>query len=186
MTQPRIGTATLVKACVAIQAGCDLANIASITIHFSDDIKSDQAFENFVLSQIADRLEEQEATIKALRAELVELTAKAMSQEDTIRHLRVEICNASAVAMGHSDTIEKLKKESGTVIGGSKVVRVNSPRRVKCQDNEGRLCELITSIRGDEISFRCDGGDQWAHLSKSQAEALADWLLMACRQLPKR
>jgi hypothetical protein len=165
MTQPRIDTATLIKACIALQAGCDLANIASITIHFSDEVKIDSQFENFVLSQIADRLTE---------------------QEETIRHLRVELCNASAVAMGHSDTIEKLKKESGTVIGGSKVVRVNSPRRVKCQDNEGRLCELITSIRGDEISFRCDGGDQWAHLSESQAEALADWLLMACRQLPKR
>jgi hypothetical protein len=111
MTQPRIGTATLVKACVAIQAGCDLANIASITIHFSDDIKSDQAFENFVLSQIADRLEEQEATIKALRAELVELTAKAMSQEDTIRHLRVEICNASAVAMEHVEAVKAIRAE---------------------------------------------------------------------------
>jgi cell division protein FtsB len=138
-----------------------------------------------LLDEVVDALTQQEATIKALRAELVELTAKAMSEEDAIRHLRVELCNASAVAMEHSDTIEKLKKESGTVIRGSKVVRVNSPRRVKCQDNEGRLCELITSIRGDEISFRCDGGDQWAHLSKSQAEALSDWLLMACRQLPK-
>jgi hypothetical protein len=117
---------------------------------------------------------------------LLEIADRLAEQEATIRHLRTELCNASAVAMGHSKTIEKLKKESGTVIGGSKVVRVNSPRRVKCQDNEGRLCELITSIRGDEISFRCDGGDQWAHLSESQAEALADWLLMACRQLPKR
>ena len=117
---------------------------------------------------------------------LLEIADRLAEQEATIRHLRTELCNASAVAMGHSKTIEKLKKESGTVIEGSKVVRVNSPRRVKCQDNEGRLCELITSIRVHEISFRCDGGDQWAHLSESQAEALADWLLMACRQLPKR
>jgi len=83
--QPRIETATLIKACIALQAGCDLANIASITIHFSDEVKSDSEFENFVLSQIADRLAE---------------------QEEAIRHLRVELCNASAVAMEHSDTIK--------------------------------------------------------------------------------
>lgn len=143
----------------------DTATLIEACRVLASDVQSGDGVANSALREISDRLEEQEATI---------------------RHLRVEICNASAVAMEHSDTIEKLKKESGTVIGGSKVVRVNSPRRVKCQDNEGRRCELITSIRGDEISFRCDGGDQWAHLSGSQAEALADWLLMACRQLPKR
>ena len=60
------------------------------------------------LIEIADRLEEQQATIKALRSELVELTAKAMSQEDTIRHLRIELCNASAVAMEHVEAIKAL------------------------------------------------------------------------------
>ncbi len=108
MTQPRTETATLIKACRALEADCDVANLVSITIHFSDDIKSDQAFENSVLSQIADRLEEQEATIKSLREELVELSAKAMSEEDVIRHLRAELCNASAVAMEHSDTIKAI------------------------------------------------------------------------------
>jgi hypothetical protein len=110
MTQ-QTDTATLIKACRALEADCDVANLASITIHFSGDIKSDSAFENSVLSQIADRMEEQEATIKALRAELVELTAKAMSQEDTIRHLRVEICNASAILMTHLETIKKIQAE---------------------------------------------------------------------------
>jgi hypothetical protein len=111
MTQPRTDTATVIKACRALEADCDVANLASITIHFSGDIKSDSAFENSVLSQIADRMEEQEATIKALRAELVELTAKAMSQEDTIRHLRVEICNASAILMTHLETIKTIQAE---------------------------------------------------------------------------
>ncbi len=86
MTQ-RTDTATLIKACRALEADCDMANLASITIHFSGDIKSDQDFENSVLSQIADRLEEQEATI---------------------RHLRAEICNASAMAMEKHDTIKAL------------------------------------------------------------------------------
>jgi hypothetical protein len=40
--------------------------------------------------EIADRLEEQEATI---------------------RHLRVEICNASAVAMGHVETVKTFREE---------------------------------------------------------------------------
>jgi uncharacterized coiled-coil protein SlyX len=111
MTQPRTDTAVLIKACRALEADCDVANLASITIHFSGDIKSDSAFENSVLSQIADRMAEQEATIKALRSELVELTAKAMSQEDTIRHLRTELCNASAVAMGHLGAIRTFREE---------------------------------------------------------------------------
>jgi uncharacterized coiled-coil protein SlyX len=109
--QPRTDTATLIKACRALEADCDVANLASITIHFSGDIKSDSAFENSVLSQIADRMAEQEATIKALRSELVELTAKAMSQEDTIRHLRTELCNASAVAMGHAEAVRTFREE---------------------------------------------------------------------------
>ena len=110
-TQPRTDTATLIKACRALEADCDVANLVSITIHFSGDIKSDSAFENSVLSQIADRMAEQEATIKALRSELVELTAKAMSQEDTIRHLRTELCNASAVAMGHAEAVRTFREE---------------------------------------------------------------------------
>jgi hypothetical protein len=109
--QPRTDTETIIKACRALEADCDVANLVSITIHFSGDIKSDSAFENSVLSQIADRLEEQEATIKALRSELVELSAKAMSGEDTIRHLRVEICNASAILMTHLETIKTIQAE---------------------------------------------------------------------------
>jgi hypothetical protein len=87
----RTDTATLIKACRALEADCDVANLVSITIHFSDDIKSDQAFENSVLSQIADRLEEQEATI---------------------RHLRVSLCEASAVAMEVAELCEKQKEAS--------------------------------------------------------------------------
>jgi hypothetical protein len=125
MTQPRIDTATLIKACIALQAGCDLANIASITIHFSDEVKSDSEFENFVLSQIADRLAEQEETIRHLRGDLSKAVMVAMehwkiieehrdtifAQEATIRHLRLEICNASAVAMGHLGTIKTFREE---------------------------------------------------------------------------
>jgi len=42
------------------------------------------------LLQVADRLEEQEATI---------------------RHLRTELCNASAVAMGHAETVKTFREE---------------------------------------------------------------------------
>jgi hypothetical protein len=84
----RTDTATLIKACRALGADCDTANLASITIRFSDDIKSDQAFQNSVLSQIADRLEEQEATIRHLRAELVERTSAAANHVAEIRDLK--------------------------------------------------------------------------------------------------
>lgn len=65
--------------------------------------------------QIADRLTEQEATIRALRSEIVELTAKAMSEEDVIRHLRVELYNASAVAMERKEAIETVEAYIGVL-----------------------------------------------------------------------
>jgi hypothetical protein len=95
VTQPRTDTAVLieyVRRCANADRNCDNES-------------------NKGLSEIADRLEEQEATIKALRAELVELSAKAMSEEDVIRHLRVELCNASAVAMGHAETVKTFREE---------------------------------------------------------------------------
>lgn len=95
MTQPRTDTATL------SQSAKDLSG------YFMRDLPISKQ-----LNEIADRLEEQEATIKALRAELVELTEKAMSQEDTIRHLRAELCNASAVAMKNSEITLKLKRSA--------------------------------------------------------------------------
>jgi chromosome segregation ATPase len=95
MTQPRTDTATLIKSC------------RLIWLH----LQSDDEVASAALCEIADRLEEQEATIKALRSELVELTAKAMSQEETIRHLRLEICNASAILMTHLETIKKIQAE---------------------------------------------------------------------------
>jgi hypothetical protein len=95
VTQPRTDTAVLINSC------------RLIWLH----LQSDDEIASAALSEIADRLEEQEATIKALRAELVELTAKAMSQEDTIRHLRVELCNASAVAMGHAEAVRTFREE---------------------------------------------------------------------------
>jgi predicted nuclease with TOPRIM domain len=95
MTQPRTDTETLIKSC------------RLIWLH----LQSDDEVASTALCEIADRLEEQEATIKALRAELVELSAKAMSGEETIRHLRVELCNASAVAMGHVETVKTFREE---------------------------------------------------------------------------
>ena len=102
---PRTDTATLIKACRALEADCDLANLASITIHFSGDIKSDSAFENSVLSQIADRLEEQEATICKQRdaikeferyisedtAEIATIRKAMIEQLETIERLRVKL-----------------------------------------------------------------------------------------------
>ncbi len=85
----------------------DTATLIEAANYLSGLFMKDLPFGSQLL-QIADRLEEQEATIKVLRPELVELTAKAMSEEDVIRHLRVELCNASAVAMEHSDTIKAI------------------------------------------------------------------------------
>jgi hypothetical protein len=96
MTQPRTDTETLIKSC------------RLIWLH----LQSDDEVASTALCEIADRLEEQEATIKALRAELVELSAKAMSGEETIRHLRVELCNASAVAMENREMALKLKRSA--------------------------------------------------------------------------
>jgi ABC-type transporter Mla subunit MlaD len=93
MTQPRTDTSALIFKCKAVAAAVGSCELEEL------------------LDEVVDTLTQQEATIKALRAELVELTAKAMSQEDTIRHLRVEICNASAVAMGHVETVKTFREE---------------------------------------------------------------------------
>jgi hypothetical protein len=42
---------------------------------------------------------------------LVAVADRLTEQEATIRHLRVEICNASAVAMGHLGTIKTFREE---------------------------------------------------------------------------
>ena len=94
MTQPRTDKATLSQSAKDLSGYFPFSSLASKR-----------------LLEIADRLEEQEATIRALRSELVELSAKAMSQEDTIRHLRVEICNASAILMTHLETIKTIQAE---------------------------------------------------------------------------
>ena len=95
VTRTETATLTLIKSC------------RLIWLH----LQSDDEVASTALREIADRLEEQEATIKALRSELVELSAKAMSQEDTIRHLRVEICNASAAAMRNLWAIKTIREE---------------------------------------------------------------------------
>ena len=94
MTQPRTDTATLLQSAKDLSGYFPFSSLASKR-----------------LLEIADRLAEQEATIKALRAELVELSAKAMSEEGVIRHLRAELCNASAVAMGHAEAVRTLREE---------------------------------------------------------------------------
>ncbi len=83
-------------------------------------------------SEIADRLEEQKATIHrqreaikeferyisedaaeiaTLRKTISEQFDRLEEQEATIRDLRVEICNASAVSADHCGTIDKLRAE---------------------------------------------------------------------------
>ena len=59
MTQPRTDTATLIEACRVL----------------ARDVQSGDGVANSALREIADRLEEQEATIRALRSEIVELAA---------------------------------------------------------------------------------------------------------------
>ena len=70
-TQARTDTSALITKCQAIAAA-----VADYDCRFSE-----------LLNEVVDRLEEQEASI---------------------RHLRAELCNASAVAMEHSDTIKAL------------------------------------------------------------------------------
>jgi hypothetical protein len=71
MTQPRTETATLIDAVEAV------IGVPGGELHK-------------LLVAVADRLEEQEATI---------------------RHLRVEICNASAILMTHLETIKTIQAE---------------------------------------------------------------------------
>ena len=71
MTQPRTETATLIDAVEAV------IGVSGGELHK-------------LLVAVADRLEEQEATI---------------------RHLRVEICNASAILMTHLETIKTIQAE---------------------------------------------------------------------------
>ena len=74
MTQPRTDTATLIEACRVL----------------ARDVQSGDGVANSALCEIADRLEEQQATI---------------------RHLRAELCNASAVAMEHVEAIKTFREE---------------------------------------------------------------------------
>ena len=71
-----------------------------------------------------------------------------------------------------------LEKMAGRT-ADSPAVRVWPQRRIKCEDNDGNPCKVITSIRGDQISIRVEGGDQWAHITKEQAMQLAQWLIKA-------
>lgn len=59
--------------------------------------------------------------------------------------------------------------------------RLVSPRKIKCIDNEDHPCKVITSKRGDWISIRCEGGNQWAHITKEQAMLLGKWLIEASK-----
>jgi hypothetical protein len=72
--QPRTETATLIKSC------------RLIWLH----LQSDDEVASTALREIADRLTE---------------------QEETIRHLRAELCNASAVAMGHAEAVRTFREE---------------------------------------------------------------------------
>ncbi len=130
MAQPRTDTAVLIDACRVlardVQSGDGVANSALREIadrmeeqeetirHLRDDLSKAVmvAMDHWkIIEEHRDTIFAQKATIEALRSELVELSAKAMSQEDTIRHLRVEICNASAILMTHLETIKKIQAE---------------------------------------------------------------------------
>jgi hypothetical protein len=95
MTQPRTDTATLIKSCQLIW------------LH----LQSDDEVASAALREIADRLAEQEETIKVLRAELGKMADMTAKDHEYIRQLRVEICNASAVAMGHAEAVRAFREE---------------------------------------------------------------------------
>ncbi len=46
-----------------------------------------------------------------LRELLVAVADRLKEQESTIRHLRTELCNASAVAMGHAEAVRTFREE---------------------------------------------------------------------------
>jgi hypothetical protein len=93
--QPRTDTATLIKSCQLIW------------LH----LQSDDEVASAALREIADRLAEQEATIKSLREELGKMADMTAKDHEYIRQLRVEICNASAVAMGHAEAVRAFREE---------------------------------------------------------------------------
>jgi hypothetical protein len=72
--QPRTDTAVLIEACRVL----------------ARDVQSGDGVANLALREIADRLAEQEVTI---------------------RHLRTELCNASAVAMEHAEAVKTFREE---------------------------------------------------------------------------
>lgn len=57
--------------------------------------------------------------------------------------------------------------------------RLPKPRRIQCKDNKGQPCQLIASTRAGAVSIRCEGGDEWAHLTRAQASSLIRWLTEA-------
>ena len=75
-----------------------------------------------------------------------------------------------------SEPLREKTKPAGNDAVGRIAKHLTSPRKLKCVDNQGDPCQVITSIRGNSISIRCEGGDGWAHITKKQAELLANWL----------
>jgi hypothetical protein len=92
MTQPRTETAVLIDAVEAV------IGVSGGELHK-------------LLVVVADRLAEQEATIKSLREEIGKMADMTAKDHEYIRQLRVELCNASAVAMGHAETVRTFREE---------------------------------------------------------------------------
>jgi hypothetical protein len=63
------------------------------------------------LSQWARDLSGYFAEDAPIQKQLLEIADRLEEQEDTIRHLRTELCNASAVAMGHAEAVRTFREE---------------------------------------------------------------------------
>ena len=98
--------------------------------------------------------------------------------KDVLLRLITALVNKSVVSLEELQAVEEFIdlefQESYEPTG-----RLVSPRRIKCKDNESNPCEVITSVRGGEISIRVEGGDQWAHITKEQAMLLGKWMIEA-------
>lgn len=59
---------------------------------------------------------------------------------------------------------------------------------IRCRGNNSihNNVRLIVSRRANDISFRVEGGDEWAHLNKTQAVKLAKWILSETKDIHRQ
>ncbi len=97
---------------------------------------------------------------------------------DVLLRLITVLINKELISMEELSDVESFVD---LTIKDSFVHRKVVPKRIKCRDSERLPCEVITSIRAGDVAIRCEGGTQWAHLTKTQASDLGHWLIDASK-----